>query len=53
MGGGHLMTRKDYDIKHLISTLNKLHEEYPSLQLIMELGKRVHPADRRSGYKST
>lgn len=38
MGGGHLMTRKDYDIKHLISTLNKLHEEYPSLQLIMEPG---------------
>ncbi len=38
MGGGHLMTRKDYDIKHLISILNKLHEEYPSLQLIMEPG---------------
>lgn len=38
MGGGHLMTRKDYNIDHLISLLNKLHEEYPGLQLIMEPG---------------
>ncbi|MDE7437096.1 MAG: carboxynorspermidine decarboxylase [Muribaculaceae bacterium] len=38
MGGGHLMTRKGYDIEHLISLLNKLHEKYPHLQIIMEPG---------------
>lgn len=38
MGGGHLMTRKDYDTDHLIALLKKLHEEYPNLQLIMEPG---------------
>ncbi len=38
MGGGHLMTRKDYDTGHLISLLNKLHKEYPDLELIMEPG---------------
>lgn len=38
MGGGHLMTRKDYNTGHLISVLNRLHEEYPHLQLIMEPG---------------
>lgn len=38
MGGGHLMTRKDYDIDHLVSLLNRLHEKYPHLELIMEPG---------------
>lgn len=38
MGGGHLMTRKDYDTDHLIGLLKKLHEEYPNLQIIMEPG---------------
>lgn len=38
MGGGHLMTRKDYDIDHLVKLLNDLHSEYPHLQLIMEPG---------------
>ena len=38
MGGGHLMTRKDYDVNHLIRLLNDLHEEYPNLELIMEPG---------------
>lgn len=38
MGGGHLMTKKGYDIPHLISLLNKLHSEYPNLKLIMEPG---------------
>lgn len=38
MGGGHLMTRKDYDRNHLISLLRSLHEEYPHLELIMEPG---------------
>lgn len=38
MGGGHLMTRKDYDVEHLIRLLKSLHEEYPNLKLIMEPG---------------
>lgn len=38
MGGGHLMTRKDYDTDHLIGLLKRLHEEYPNLSLIMEPG---------------
>lgn len=38
MGGGHLITRKDYDTDHLVNLLNKLHEEYPGLQFIMEPG---------------
>lgn len=38
MGGGHLMTRKDYDTSHLISLLNGIHKRYPHLKLIMEPG---------------
>ena len=38
MGGGHLMTRKDYDTGHLISLLNGIHRRYPHLKLIMEPG---------------
>lgn len=38
MGGGHLMTRVDYDIEHLISLLNDMHKEFPNLKLIMEPG---------------
>lgn len=38
MGGGHLMTRKGYDIDHLIRLLKDLHKEYPNLELIMEPG---------------
>ena len=38
LGGGHLMTRKDYDVKHLIGLLNGLKERYPHLQIIMEPG---------------
>lgn len=38
MGGGHLMTRKDYDIEHLIELLKGLKEEYPDLEIIMEPG---------------
>lgn len=37
-GGGHLMTRKDYDIPLLIKTLNSLHEKYPHLNIILEPG---------------
>lgn len=38
MGGGHLMTRKDYDIEKLISLLQGLHTRYPNLEIIMEPG---------------
>lgn len=38
MGGGHLITRKDYDIEHLILLINKLHAQFPHLELIIEPG---------------
>lgn len=38
MGGGHLMTRKDYDVEHLISSLKKFKAEFPNLELILEPG---------------
>lgn len=37
-GGGHLMTRKNYDINLLVDTLNDFHERYPKLKVIMEPG---------------
>lgn len=38
MGGGHLITRKDYDTDHLISIIKGLHERYPNLEIIIEPG---------------
>ena len=38
LGGGHLMTRKDYDVSLLIQILRSLKERYPHLQLILEPG---------------
>lgn len=38
MGGGHLITRKDYDTDLFIQLMQGLHEEYPGLQLIIEPG---------------
>ncbi len=38
LGGGHLMTRKDYDVEHLIKLLNDLHKRYPNLKIILEPG---------------
>lgn len=37
-GGGHLMTRKDYDVLHLINIIKEFHERYPHLHVIMEPG---------------
>ena len=37
-GGGHLMTRKDYDVEHLINIINGFHQRYPHLKIIMEPG---------------
>lgn len=38
MGGGHLITRNDYNTEHLIDILKKFNEKYPNLQLILEPG---------------
>mgnify|MGYP003196382185 CR=1 FL=1 len=38
LGGGHLMTRKDYDTEHLIGLLKGLKQRYPHLQIILEPG---------------
>ena len=38
LGGGHLMTRKDYDTEHLISLLKGLKARYPHLHVILEPG---------------
>ena len=38
MGGGHLMTKADYDIDHLVNLLTSFKKKYPWLQLIMEPG---------------
>lgn len=38
MGGGHLMTRKDYDTEHLISLLKSFKLKYPNLKIILEPG---------------
>ncbi|PRZ00893.1 carboxynorspermidine decarboxylase [Marinilabilia salmonicolor] len=37
MGGGHLMTRKDYDVEHLIHTLKTFKEKW-NLHIILEPG---------------
>ena len=38
LGGGHLMTREDYDTEHLIGLLQRLKQRYPWLQIILEPG---------------
>ena len=38
LGGGHLMTRKDYDVEHLIRLLQGLRVRYPHLRIILEPG---------------
>ncbi len=38
LGGGHLMTRKDYDVPLLISILKGLRARYPHLKIILEPG---------------
>lgn len=38
LGGGHLMTRKDYDVEHLIQLLKDLRARYPHLRIILEPG---------------
>ena len=38
MGGGHLMTSRDYDVEHLVQVLNDFSRRHPHLHLIMEPG---------------
>lgn len=38
LGGGHLMTRKDYDTEHLIRLLQGLKSRYPHMRIILEPG---------------
>jgi len=37
-GGGHLMTRKDYDVSRLICILKDFHNRYPHLRVVLEPG---------------
>lgn len=38
LGGGHLMTKKGYDVSHLIKTLTDFRHRYPNLRVILEPG---------------
>ena len=38
LGGGHLMTRQDYNVPLLVSLLKQLRERYPNLRVILEPG---------------
>ena len=38
MGGGHLMTRKGYDVNHLVELLRNFRAKYPNLEIILEPG---------------
>ncbi|MCO5248376.1 MAG: carboxynorspermidine decarboxylase [Chitinophagales bacterium] len=41
-GGGHLMTRKGYDVEHLIKILKDFRQKYPNIQeVILEPGSAV------------
>lgn len=40
LGGGHLMTRKGYDVEHLITQLKRLNETY-NVDVILEPGSAV------------
>lgn len=38
LGGGHLVTRKDYDVAHLIGILTAFRQRHPRLHIILEPG---------------
>lgn len=40
-GGGHHITRKDYDTERLIRILNGFHERHPGVEIILEPGEAV------------
>jgi carboxynorspermidine decarboxylase len=41
LGGGHLMTRKDYNVDHAIEVIKSFHDRHPHLKLIMEPGSAI------------
>ena len=41
LGGGHLMTAKNYDLEHLIQVLNCFQNRYPHLKLYLEPGSAI------------
>ncbi|MDR4987725.1 MAG: carboxynorspermidine decarboxylase [Bacteroidales bacterium] len=42
MGGGHHITRKDYDVKHLVALLKSFRKRYPNLEkVILEPGEAI------------
>ena len=41
LGGGHLITRADYDVNHLIGLLSAFREKYPNLTILLEPGSAV------------
>lgn len=41
MGGGHHITRSDYDVEHLIALLKGFKLRYPNLKVILEPGEAV------------
>ena len=40
-GGGHLMTRADYDTEMLVGMMNKFHKRYPNLKIILVPGSAI------------
>lgn len=40
-GGGHLMTRRDYDVEHLVRVLRRFRERHPHLEVILEPGSAI------------
>ena len=38
MGGGHLMTREDYEVDELVALLREFKSKYPNLEIILEPG---------------
>ncbi|MEM1214464.1 MAG: carboxynorspermidine decarboxylase [Bacteroidota bacterium] len=40
-GGGHLVTRADYDQEHLIKVLRAFRERYPHLKVLLEPGSAI------------
>ncbi len=38
LGGGHLMTREDYDVELLVNTILHLRQRYPWLRIVLEPG---------------
>jgi carboxynorspermidine decarboxylase len=40
-GGGHHITRVDYDVEKLIGILNKFRKKYPGVEIILEPGEAI------------